>query len=78
MRRRDIRKTCNRYLDLGTDRFRGSDLEFTSGFPRERGPDVFADSDLIEHPWNKGKPPREDVCWVKGWAELAEVLLSNG
>ena len=32
---------------------------------------------LIEHPWNKGKPSKENVRWVKGWEELAEDLLSK-
>ena len=30
---------------------------------------------LIEHPWNKGKPAKDGVRWVKGWAELAASLL---
>ncbi len=29
---------------------------------------------VIEHPWNMTKPAREGVQWVKGWAELVDVL----
>jgi 5'(3')-deoxyribonucleotidase len=33
---------------------------------------------LIEHPWNKTKPAIPAVHWVKGWEQLAEILLSDG
>src|SRR5262245_7093649 len=30
---------------------------------------------LVEHPWNRNKPPVKNVHWTKGWSELSKQLL---
>jgi uncharacterized HAD superfamily protein len=32
---------------------------------------------VVEHPWNKGKPPFEDVYPVCDWPKLTEILLAT-
>lgn len=30
---------------------------------------------LLEHPWNRARPPVADVYWVRDWSDLTEQLL---
>ena len=32
---------------------------------------------LIEHPWNKDKPPLENLFFVKDWLKLKELLIDK-